>query len=68
MSTVRRILNLDPDTDALINALAAERGQDAAAVIADAVRLLDSVVDEQVLDLEEDLRRVLPQPVPRKVQ
>jgi hypothetical protein len=37
MSTVRRILDLDPETDARIETLAARKGQDAAAVVADAV-------------------------------
>jgi predicted transcriptional regulator len=58
MSTVRRILDLDPDTDARIEAIAAEKGQDAAAVVADAVELLDSLVDVEGPDVEEDLRRV----------
>ena len=58
MSTVRRILDLDPDTDARIDALAAEKGQDAAAVVADAVELLDSLVDLDGPDVEEDLRRL----------
>jgi len=58
MSTVRRILDLDPETDARIEALAAEKGQDAAAVVADAVELLDSIVDIEGPDVEEDLRRL----------
>jgi predicted transcriptional regulator len=58
MSTVRRILDLDPDTDARIEALAAEKGQDPAAIIADAIELLDSVVDVEGPDVEEDLRRI----------
>jgi predicted transcriptional regulator len=58
MSTVRRILDLDPDTDARIEAIAAEKGQDAAAVVADAVELLDSLVNVEGPDVEEDLRRV----------
>jgi predicted transcriptional regulator len=56
MSTVRRIL--DPDTDARIEAIAAEKGQDAAAVVADAVELLDSLIDVEGPNVEEDLRRV----------
>jgi predicted transcriptional regulator len=58
MSTVRRTFDLDPDIDARINALAAEKGQDAAAVVSDAVVLLDSVVNIEGPDLEEDLRRL----------
>ena len=58
MSTVRRTFDLDPDTDARLNALAAEKGQDAAAVVADAVDLLDSVVNVEGPDIEEDLRRL----------
>jgi predicted transcriptional regulator len=58
MSTVRRTFDLDPDTDARLNALAAEKGQDAAAVVADAVILLDSVVDIEGPDIEEDVRRL----------
>ncbi|HUE12132.1 MAG TPA: hypothetical protein VMQ54_14370 [Steroidobacteraceae bacterium] len=57
MSTVRRTLDLDPDTDARLNALAAEKGQDAATVVADAVILLDSIVDIDGPDVEEDVRR-----------
>jgi predicted transcriptional regulator len=45
MRTVRRILDLDPETDARIAALAARKRQDPAAVVAEAVELLDSVID-----------------------
>jgi len=58
MSTVRRILDLDPATDARIETLAARKGQDAASVVADAVELLDSVIDIDAPDVEEDLRRL----------
>jgi predicted transcriptional regulator len=58
MSTVRRILDLDPETDARIETLAARKGQDAAAVVADAVELLDSVIDINGPDVEEDIRRL----------
>ena len=58
MSTVRRTFDLDPDTDARLNALAAEKGQDAAAVVADAVVLLDSVINVEGPNIEEDLRRL----------
>lgn len=58
MTTVRRTFDLDPATDARLNALAAEKGQDAAAVVADAVVLLDSLVNIDEPDIEEDLRRL----------
>jgi predicted transcriptional regulator len=58
MSTVRRTLDLDTATDARLNALAAEKGQDAATIVADAVVLLDSVVDIDGPDVEEDVRRL----------
>jgi predicted transcriptional regulator len=58
MSTVRRVLELDPATDARLDALAAEEGKDVATVVADAVRLLDSVVDVDLADLDEDRRRL----------
>jgi predicted transcriptional regulator len=57
MSTVRRILDLDPETDARIETLAARKGQDAAAVVADAVELLDSVIEMDGPDVEDDIRR-----------
>jgi predicted transcriptional regulator len=56
MSTVRRILDLDPETDARIETLAARKGQDAASVVADAMELLDSMMD--VPDVQEDIRRL----------
>jgi predicted transcriptional regulator len=58
MNTVRRILDLDPETDARIQNLATRKGQDAATVVADAVELLDSVIDIEGPDVEEDLRRL----------
>lgn len=58
MSTVRRVLELDPATDARLDALAAEEGKDVATVVADAVRLLDSVVDIDLSDLDEDRKRL----------
>ncbi len=58
MPTVRRTFDLDQETDARLNALAAEKGQDAAAVVADAVVLLDSIVDIEGPDIAEDLRRL----------
>lgn len=58
MTTVHRALDLDPDTDARLAALAAERGQDPATVLADALVLLESVVNVDGPDIEEDLRRL----------
>jgi len=58
VGTVRRVLELDEKTDALIEALVARKGKDAASVVADAVELLDSVIDVYDPDnLEEDLRQ-----------
>ena len=48
MATVRRILDLDPQTDARLVSIAAEKGQDAATVVSDAIALLVSVVDIEV--------------------
>ncbi|HEY5306257.1 MAG TPA: hypothetical protein VIJ52_06285 [Pseudolabrys sp.] len=45
MNLILRSIALDPATDARLRELAAERGQDEAAVLAEAVALLDSVVD-----------------------
>lgn len=56
MNIVRRTLELD--TDARLRELADERGQDIAAVIAEAVVLLDSVVDVAGPDVAEDRRRL----------
>jgi hypothetical protein len=39
---VRRTLDIDADTDARLREMADERGQDVAAVLAEAVALLDS--------------------------
>ncbi len=58
MTTVRRTLELDENTDARLNALAAEKGQDAAEIVADAVILLDSIVNVEGPDVAEDLRRL----------
>jgi len=46
------------DTDARLREFAAERGQDVAAVLAEAVAFLDSVVDIGNPDIEEDRRRL----------
>ena len=58
MNIVRRTLEIDTDTDARLREMALERGQDVAAVLADAVALLDSVVDIAGPDLAEDRRRL----------
>jgi predicted transcriptional regulator len=58
MNIVRRTLDIDADTDTRLREIAAERGQDVAAVLAEAVALLDSVVDIAGPDLAEDRRRL----------
>lgn len=58
MNLIRRTLSLDAATDARLRELAAERGQDEAAVLAEAVALLDSVVDIGNPDIAEDRRRL----------
>lgn len=58
MNMIRRTLEIDAATDARLRALAAERGQDIAAVLAEAVALLDSVVDIAGPDPAEDRRRL----------
>ena len=58
MNIVRRTLDIDADTDARLLEMAEERGQDVAAVLAEAVALLDSVVDITGPDVGEDRRRL----------
>lgn len=58
MNVIRRTLEIDAGTDARLNEMAAERGQDVAAVLAEAVALLDSVVDLAGPDIAEDRRRL----------
>jgi predicted transcriptional regulator len=58
MNIIRRTLDIDADTDARLREMADERGQDVAAVIAEAVALLDSVVDIAGPDIAEDRRRL----------
>jgi predicted transcriptional regulator len=58
MNIIRRTLDIDADTDARLREMADERGQDVAAVLAEAVALLDSVVDIAGPDLGEDRRRL----------
>jgi predicted transcriptional regulator len=58
MNVIRRTLEIDAGTDARLTEMAAERGQDVAAVLAEAVALLDSVVDLAGPDIAEDRRRL----------
>lgn len=58
MNIIRRTLDIDADTDARLHEMADERGQDVAAVLAEAVALLDSVVDIAGPDTGEDRRRL----------
>jgi predicted transcriptional regulator len=58
MNIIRRTLDIDVATDARLRELAAERGQDVAAVLAEAVALLDSVVDIVEPNIAEDRRRL----------
>jgi predicted transcriptional regulator len=57
MNLVSRTLEIDADTDARLREMATERGQEVAAVLAEAVALLDSVVDIEGPDVAEDRRR-----------
>ena len=57
MNLVSRTLEIDAETDARLREMATERGQDVAAVLAEAVALLDSVVDLAGPDIGEDRRR-----------
>jgi predicted transcriptional regulator len=58
MNLVRRTLDIDADTDARLREMATERGQEVSAVLAEAVALLDSVVDIAGPDIAEDRRRL----------
>jgi predicted transcriptional regulator len=58
MNVIRRTLEIDAGTDARLTEMAAERGQDVPAVLAEAVALLDSVVDLAGPDIAEDRRRL----------
>ncbi|MDB5652901.1 MAG: hypothetical protein JWQ94_514 [Tardiphaga sp.] len=58
MNMIRRTLEIDAATDARLSEMATERGQDVAAVLAEAVALLDSVVDIAGPDIAEDRRRL----------
>ena len=57
MNLVNRTLEIDVETDERLREMAKERGQDVAAVLAEAVALLDSVVDITGPDVSEDRRR-----------
>ena len=57
MNIIRRTLEIDAGTDARLTEMAAERGQDVAAVLAEAVALLDSVVDLAGPDIAEGQTR-----------
>ena len=58
MNVIRRTLDIDAATDARLREMADERGQEVAAVLAEAVALLDSVVDIAGPDIGEDRRRL----------
>jgi hypothetical protein len=58
MNIVRRTLQIDAGTDARLTEMAAERGQEVSAVLAEAVALLDSVGELATLDIAEDRRRL----------
>jgi hypothetical protein len=58
MNIIRRTLEIDAGTDACLTEMAAERGQDVAAILAEAVAQLDSVVDLADPDIAEDRRRL----------
>jgi len=58
MNRVRRTLEIDAETDARLAEIAAERGQDVAAILAEAVALLDSAVDLAGPDVAEDRKRL----------
>ncbi|MGT2435430.1 hypothetical protein ACU4GH_05615 [Bradyrhizobium betae] len=58
MNIIRRTLDIDAYTDARLREMADERGQDVAAVLAEAVALLDSVVNIAGPEIAEDRRRL----------
>jgi len=58
MNIVRRTLEIDAGTDARLTEMAAQRGKDVATVLAEAVALLDSVVEPAGPDITEDRRRL----------
>src|SRR5437588_10471162 len=58
MNVVRRTLEIDTETDTRLREMAVERGQDVAAVLAEAIALLDSVIDIAGPDVAEDNQRL----------
>jgi predicted transcriptional regulator len=56
MNIIRRTLEIDAGTDARLTEMAAEHRQNVATVLAEAVTLLDSVVDFAGPDIAEDRR------------
>jgi hypothetical protein len=58
MNIIHRTLDVDADTDARLREMADERGQDVAAVLAEAVAVLDSLIDIAGPDIGEDHRRL----------
>jgi predicted transcriptional regulator len=58
MNVIRRMLEIDSATDERLRELASEQGKDVTAILAEAVALLDSVVDIEGPDISEDRRRL----------
>lgn len=58
MNIIRRTLELDSETDSRLRGLAAERGQDIAVVLAEAVALLESVISIEEPEIAGDRRRL----------
>lgn len=58
MTIVRRSFEIDQRTDARLRAMATERGQDEGVILAEALALLDSMIDIEGPDLAEDVRRL----------
>jgi hypothetical protein len=54
MNIIRRTLEIDAGTDARLTEIGAKRGQDVASVLAEAVALLDSVIELAGADIAED--------------
>jgi hypothetical protein len=58
MKIIRGSLDIDAGTDARLREMAVERGQDIAAALAEAVALIDSIIDIAGPDIAEDRRRL----------
>lgn len=58
MNVIRRTIDIDPATDARLQEMAKERGQNEYAVLAEALALLDSVIEVDNPDIGEDRRRL----------